>query len=53
MKSVTPVPNVWAAYMRLEAEFGDRVARVFAIGEALGRPHITGSWVADEDRRKP
>jgi hypothetical protein len=50
MKSVTPVFNVLPAYVRLEAEFGDRVARWFAIGEALGMPHITGSMPRDTTR---
>ena len=50
MKSVTPVSSVWAAWVRLEAEFGDRVARWFAIGEALGMPHITGSMPRDTIR---
>jgi len=47
MKPVTPVVSVWAAWARLEAEFGDRIARWFALGEALGMPHITGSMPRD------
>jgi len=50
MKSVTlpkDLVPVWAAWVWLEAEFGDRVARWFAIGEALGMPHITGSMLRD------
>jgi len=47
MKSLTPVVSVLPAWVRLETEFGDRVARWFALGEALGMPHVAGSMPRD------